>query len=258
MGIIRKGKFWLFHDSAITTLLFTDLHWSICCRTKDLPLSWTLCGGQLSHLTEFCETIHLFHSETTYETLQTQLCETEEEIFKEEQEILLNRLNRITIIRTPIKIQADEQHSGSQRNVSTASFSTVLFWKSTESTSSFTRSCYFNRNLSATNQMQSKVTWDGWSSGTKSINDSMRPFHPNFRIQHDLWHKGKNMAKDWNKIMRKRYDKYDKFTNKRIQDVGYLSMHKEPTSLKVFIISLPNITPRKLPINSRCKLWGKY
>lgn len=123
----EKVNFDLFHDSTITTLLFTDLHWSICCRTKDLPLSWTLCGGQLSHLTEFCETIHLFHSETTYETLQTQLCETEEEIFKEEQEILLNRLNRITIIRTPIKIQADEQHSGSQRNVSTASFSTVLF-----------------------------------------------------------------------------------------------------------------------------------
>jgi hypothetical protein len=30
-------------------------------------------------------------------------------------------------------------------------------------------------------------------------------------IQHDLWHKGKKMAKDWNKIMRKRYDKYGSF-----------------------------------------------
>jgi hypothetical protein len=73
-----------------------------------------------------CETVHLFHSETNYETLQTQLCETVEEIFKEEQKRLLNRLNRITRLRTSIKIQIDEQHSRSQWNGSAAPFSTAV------------------------------------------------------------------------------------------------------------------------------------
>jgi hypothetical protein len=43
-----------------------------------------------------------------------------EKIFKEEQKRLLNRLNRNIRIRTPIKIQIDEQHFRSQRNDSAA------------------------------------------------------------------------------------------------------------------------------------------
>jgi hypothetical protein len=39
----------------------------------------------------------------------------------------LNRLNRNTRIRTPIKIQVDEQHSRSQRNGSAAPFATAVF-----------------------------------------------------------------------------------------------------------------------------------
>jgi hypothetical protein len=50
---------------------------------------------------------------------------------------------------------------------------------------------------------------DGYSSGTKFINDSISETlsskcqHPT----HDLWHKEKNMTKDWNKNIRKRSHK---------------------------------------------------
>jgi hypothetical protein len=53
------------------------------------------------------------------------------------------------------------------------------------------------------------VIVDGCSSGTKSINDSISETlsskcqHPT----HDLWHKEKNMTKEWNKNMRKRSHK---------------------------------------------------
>jgi hypothetical protein len=81
----------------------------------------------LSKLTEFCENVHLFHNETNYETLQTQFCETVEEIFTEQQKRLLNSTNRTTRTRNMIKIQVDEQHPSSQRNGSAALFATAVF-----------------------------------------------------------------------------------------------------------------------------------
>jgi hypothetical protein len=94
---------------------------------KELPLSWILIGGQLSHLSEFCETAQIYHTESNYDTLQSQLCEVVDNLFKQEQKTLLEKLNRKTR-RMPVKIQVDEQHSRSQqRNGSAAPYASAVF-----------------------------------------------------------------------------------------------------------------------------------
>jgi ATP-dependent protease HslVU (ClpYQ) ATPase subunit len=129
--------------------------------------------------------------ETNYETLQTQLCETIEEIFKEEQKRLLNRLNRTTRLRTPIKIQIDEQHSRSQRNDSAA---TAVFIFKVDEIDKIIHLSHTSSNEVTQQQIKCKakacrnsgldflaknlksihtLIVNGCSSGPKSINDSM-------------------------------------------------------------------------------------
>jgi hypothetical protein len=70
---------------------------------KELPLSCMLIGGQLFQLYEFSDTAQIYHTESNYDTVQSQLCEVVDHLFKQEQKKLLEKLNRKTRIM-PMKI----------------------------------------------------------------------------------------------------------------------------------------------------------
>jgi hypothetical protein len=80
-------------------------------------------------LYEFSETAQIYHTESNYDydTVQSQLCEVVDHLFKQEQKKLLEKLNRKTRIM-PMKIQIDEQYSRSQqRNGSAVPYASAVF-----------------------------------------------------------------------------------------------------------------------------------
>jgi hypothetical protein len=120
----------------------------------------------------------------------------------------LNILNRTIRIRTPIKIQVDEQYSRSQRNDSAASFSTAVFISKVDEIDKIIHLSHTSSNEATQQQIECKaktprnseldflaknlksihtMIMNGCSSGTKSINDYVRPFHPNVNIQHMIF-----------------------------------------------------------------------